>query len=161
MVGMRARPSARLLVVDDDGRVLLFRFAPNDDAGEAFWATPGGELEPGETFAAAAVRELREETGLAVASVGPEVARRQFALPMPGGETAWADERFFLIHTPAFEPARDGWTDLEREVMQDHRWWPPEDLRATNEQVWPETLADLLDGLRGLKRGRRTGKTGA
>ncbi len=154
---MRARPSARLLVVDLEGRVLLFRFAPAE--GAAFWATPGGELEPGETFAAAAIRELREETGLAVHNPGPEVARRQCALPMPSGETAWADERFFLIRIEAFDPGRDGWTDVEREVMTEHRWWTREALRATTDQVWPEDLAAMLDGLRGLKRTRRGSKS--
>ena len=34
--------------------------------GRPPWTFPGGKLEPGETPAAAAIREVREETGLVV-----------------------------------------------------------------------------------------------
>ncbi|MBV2365935.1 NUDIX domain-containing protein [Streptomonospora nanhaiensis] len=49
------------VVVADSGEVLLHRRA--DDGN---WSTPGGILEPGEQPAAALVREVAEETGVAV-----------------------------------------------------------------------------------------------
>ena len=57
-----------MLVLDPTGCLLLFRFVHKHGAlaGHAFWATPGGGLEPGETFAEAAIRELKEETGIAI-----------------------------------------------------------------------------------------------
>jgi ADP-ribose pyrophosphatase YjhB (NUDIX family) len=57
---MRQRNAARLLVINPLRQVLLFRFQHKDDAlaGHDYWATPGGGLEEGETFEAAAVREL-------------------------------------------------------------------------------------------------------
>ena len=60
------RPTSRWLIVDGQGRVLLFRFDYADGplAGTAFWATPGGGCDPGETYADAACRELFEETGV-------------------------------------------------------------------------------------------------
>ena len=53
---------AALAVVVRNGRVLLVRRAKAPNAG--MWGFPGGSIEPGETVAEAAVRELREETGL-------------------------------------------------------------------------------------------------
>lgn len=55
-------PTASALMFDARGRVLLVRNADGD-----VWTTPGGMIEPGETPADAAVREIWEETGLVVA----------------------------------------------------------------------------------------------
>lgn len=70
---MRQRPSARLLVLNREARLLLFRFEFRQGplAGNIFWATPGGEVDPRESFEAAACRELREETGLDIDHPGP------------------------------------------------------------------------------------------
>lgn len=51
-----------VLVEDDDRRVLLI-LRKNPPHG---WAIPGGFVDYGETLEAAAVRELREETGIEV-----------------------------------------------------------------------------------------------
>ncbi len=47
-----------------DGRLLLVRRGHGPAAGE--WSVPGGRVEAGEAVAAAVVREVAEETGLAV-----------------------------------------------------------------------------------------------
>ena len=143
---LRTRPSARLLVMDVSGRLLLFRFVHviGPLAGQAFWATPGGGLEDGETFEDAARRELLEETGVRIIEVGRQVCRRTFVLQLPDGEWVWADERFFLIRTEGFVPSREGWTDLEHETMVDHRWWTMDELRRCTEQVWPVNLPGML-----------------
>jgi 8-oxo-dGTP diphosphatase len=52
-------------VIRRDGRVLLCRVAPGN-LGEGRWTLPGGGLQFGEAPAAAAVREVEEETGLRV-----------------------------------------------------------------------------------------------
>jgi 8-oxo-dGTP pyrophosphatase MutT (NUDIX family) len=54
-------PSASVALRDEQGRVLLARHAEGD-----VWLLPGGGIEPGETPADAAVREMWEETGLLV-----------------------------------------------------------------------------------------------
>lgn len=53
-------PTVRVLVVRDDGKVLAV-VDPNDSQHVGL---PGGGIEPGESDAAAALRELWEETGL-------------------------------------------------------------------------------------------------
>lgn len=143
---MRRRPSSRLLLVDPDGRVLLFRFSHRDGAlaGRSFWATPGGGLDDGEDFDQAAIRELREETGIVVDRVDAPVAERRFEMTMPDGELVLAEERLYLVRTEGFELSRAGWTALEHEVMAEHRWWSVAALEATDETVFPEDLAALL-----------------
>jgi ADP-ribose pyrophosphatase YjhB (NUDIX family) len=51
-------------VVVDRGRVLLIRRGTEPLKGQ--WSLPGGMLELGESLVAGVVREVREETGLAV-----------------------------------------------------------------------------------------------
>jgi len=143
---LRLRPSSRLLVLDPTGGLLLFQFVHKRGAlsGSTFWATPGGELMPGESFADAAIRELREETGFVVAHVGEPIGRREFELRLPGGEDVLADERFFLVRVQDQEIRRDGWTPLEVEVMADHRWWTRAELEQTTDIVWPNDLPKLV-----------------
>ncbi|WP_197507057.1 NUDIX hydrolase [Mitsuaria sp. 7] len=143
---LRRRPSARLLVLDADSNLLLFRFVHKDGpmAGADFWATPGGGVEPGESFAEAAIRELREETGFVATDVGASMAEREFELQLPDGERVWALEQFFVIHVVDRALTRDAWTVLEREVMAGHRWWSAAELATTTATVWPENLPDML-----------------
>jgi len=54
-------PSVSIAVRDDDQRVLLARHSAT-----ASWVLPGGAVEPGETPADAALREMWEETGLRI-----------------------------------------------------------------------------------------------
>ena len=146
---MRRRPSSRLLVIDRNNRILLFRFAYHRGAlaGQNYWATPGGALETGESFEDAARRELFEETGILTNCVGQPVAEREFSLQLLDGEYVTAEERFFLIRVTDQALSRDYWTPLESEVMVDHRWWSVEELTSTNEVVYPETLVAILASL--------------
>nr|WP_028218669.1 NUDIX domain-containing protein [Paraburkholderia oxyphila] len=144
---MRERPSARLLITNPERRVLLFRFVHKSGAlaGKAYWATPGGGVEHGETFADAAIRELREETGIRKAQVSQPVGRREVPLRLPDGEHVLAVEQYFVVDTDTESISRDGWTAEEREVMVDHHWWSREELSSTAETIYPEGLVEMLD----------------
>lgn len=138
------RPAARLLLLDDRDRVLLFRF----DAGDrpAFWATPGGAVDPGETYETAARRELREETGLDL-DCGEEVLRRVVEFVTLEDVPVIADERYFLIRAGECEIDTSLHTDLERRVMQEHRWFARDEIAGWPETIFPEDLTGMLDQL--------------
>jgi 8-oxo-dGTP pyrophosphatase MutT (NUDIX family) len=134
------------LIIEPAGRVLLFRFVLKKGplAGEDYWATPGGGVEEGETFEQAAIRELQEETGIRVESVGPQVGQGEFVLQLSDGEHVVADERFFRVEAREATLSRDEWTAEELEVIVAHRWWSRDELSQTFETVWPENLIEML-----------------
>jgi 8-oxo-dGTP pyrophosphatase MutT (NUDIX family) len=143
---MKRRPAARLLPIDEEGRLLLFRFVINNgpSAGDDYWATAGGAVEEGESFAEAARRELTEETGFVVEDVGEPVAERKFVLQLLNGEKVMAEEQFFKVRVVRQELSFERWTDMEKEVIADHRWWSLEELQTTRDIVYPENLVEML-----------------
>ena len=136
------RPAARILLLDPHGRVLLFRFTPSDRP--PFWCTPGGAVDPGESYAHAARRELREETGLDC-DCGPELFQRHVEFITIEGVPVSADERYFLVRTDATEIDTGGHTALEQRVMTRWQWFSQAALAAHDEPYFPEDLAEILD----------------
>jgi ADP-ribose pyrophosphatase YjhB (NUDIX family) len=127
-------------------RVLLLRFNHRDGplAGQVYWATPGGALAPGETWEAAALRELAEETGIVTNDPGPLIHAREFPLQLPDGSWVAAQERFFIIRRDRTDVSISGQTVHEREVLDRYRWWHLEELTRTRDTVHPDNLAEIL-----------------
>ncbi len=147
------RTSARVVLLDEQGAVLLFCGSDPafTGAGEAprWWFTVGGATMPGERLVDAAVREIAEETGLRVdppAMVGP-VWRRDKMIDFNG--TVVASQEFYFVHrTTRFEPTAAGRTSLELRYIHGHRWCDSatiDQLAANGQTVYPLQLGELLE----------------
>jgi 8-oxo-dGTP pyrophosphatase MutT (NUDIX family) len=139
-----ARLAGRALLIDPDGRVLLVH--ERLEAAESHWLTPGGGVEPGERPSEAAVREVFEETGIAIA-LAPDVE------PILVEQDVWSwrgvtydqTNHFFLAAVPAGLVATpQALTELELQTLLGYRWWTVAELRATEQAVFPGDLADLV-----------------
>ena len=138
----RAPPSALVaaaaVVIDRLERVLLVRRARPPSAGE--WSLPGGRVEAGESPGAAAVRELREETGVdgrLVASLGViEIEREGFSFAI----------HEFLVVMASESPTRAG------DDASDVHWACREELASLGVRADAIAVVD-----RGLEKRRTLG----
>ncbi|TFH52926.1 NUDIX domain-containing protein [Actinomyces viscosus] len=150
--GLPFRAAARVLVVTRDGDILLLVGHDAADPGHSWVFTPGGGLRPGEEPRAGAVRELAEESGIDVAPTDLEgpVAHREAVFRF-ASVTCRQDETFFLLRLPTRHAVgKEGWTALERDVVDSIAWWSPEELRAAQErgqEIYPVRLPALVDEL--------------
>lgn len=64
MTNHLVRHTTRVLLVDQWDCVLLFQGQDPANVADVFWCPVGGGIEPGESPEEAAIREVREETGL-------------------------------------------------------------------------------------------------
>lgn len=137
------RLAARVVLLDPDGRVLLMRYDDAPPEG-SHWATPGGGLDPGEEYPAAALRELAEETGWIDIALLHEVKRHSRVITF-ADRTIVQDERLYLARTE--HPGRQirGVDAMHAaDGIAAWRWWTVAELDATGETFWPADLADLI-----------------
>ena len=142
---MRERLTARVLLLDPQDRILLMKGRlPSNPHAPGAWFTVGGGVEPGESLSAAALREIREETGFGEASVGSVLWEGEQIHHDRKGRPVRVKESFMVARCAGGEPARDGWQGLEREFVDDIRWWTLAELAACAEPVFPADLAERL-----------------
>ena len=142
------RPSARVIVVDDEWRVLLIEVV-DPSSSRHHWIVPGGGIEAGETIAEAAARELAEESGLLLT---PE----ELGAPIAQNSGEWefldklyySDNVYFLARVPNFDVNLGGLTLEELKVHSDWRWWTLDELDSTTLSVVPPGLANAVRKIR-------------
>lgn len=140
---IRQRQAARVVLLDEQDRVLLIRFElARRDGRVVFWATPGGGLEGDENPRAGARRELMEELGLDLPLSGP--IHQATAVFEHEGAPLENTDTFFLARCAASAPRLDGVDEAERQAMRAIRWWSADEIAASAEAIFPAGLAEVV-----------------
>jgi isopentenyl-diphosphate Delta-isomerase len=134
--------AVQIAVLDGNGRVFLQKRSLAKDTAPGCWdGACSGHVDSGETYATAAVRELREEIGLIVP--GPEALTPLFQLK-PSDATGWEFIWVYrLISLGPFVPnpaeiERVAWFDLD-EVTKGIAA-RPQDYTGTLRALWPRLV---------------------
>jgi 8-oxo-dGTP diphosphatase len=114
----------------DDKYLLLLK--AKDKFGGGFWNAPGGKLEPGESAEEAAIREVREETGLTIAHPA-KVGSLEFYFGHGKKKPDWVAEVFTASEfSGALTESSEGrleWFPKEKlpldQMWEDDRYWLP------------------------------------
>ena len=152
------RPCVGVVLFNPEGRVWIGRRAdrPENEGAGNWWQMPQGGIDEGEDPATAALRELKEETGVSSARIIGETPD-WLAYDLPehligkawGGRYRGQKQKWFLLRFLG----RDDQIDIETEHPEFTRWrWMPVDELADNivpfkRDVYRQVIAAFADHL--------------
>ncbi len=142
------RQASRVLLFGPDDRLFLISAGdPANPEGQPWWEIPGGGLDPGESSAHCAARELWEEGGFGDVEVGPIIATQHVQFTF-AGMFFDQDEVIHIARTAQQEIAPpQGLEFFEALAFRGAAWWEPEDVLASQERFLPPRLQELVRAL--------------
>ena len=141
------RVGARVLLLNADNHVLLIHARDPDDPTHHWWELPGGGLDDGETLTDAARREVTEETGLVLDTIGRKLWTRESRFHYRGRDHHRIDHVFLahITNTTPQVPLRP--TQNEHAGLIERRWWHPADLQHCTDKLLPADMPALVNQL--------------
>lgn len=142
------RQAARVVALDEQRRIFLINASdPADATKEPWWEIPGGGIEGAESSAHAVQRELWEEGGIGDAEIGPVIWTQHVNFDFAGYHfdqdevihVAWC--RSDTAHAP------QGLELFEAMAFKGSRWWPLEELLASDAPTLPTRLREFLPAI--------------
>jgi ADP-ribose pyrophosphatase YjhB (NUDIX family) len=141
------RIGARVLLLDANDRVLLIHACDPHDRGHDWWELPGGGLDEGEELEDAALREVAEETGLVLPSLGRKLWIRESRFRYKGRDHHREDHVFLGRTTDTAPKVALKPTENEKAGLIERRWWSAAELHRCTDKLLPAQLPGLLDDL--------------
>lgn len=138
------RRAARVVLLNERREILLLAaHDPADSSKPSWWEIPGGGIEGAETSGDGALRELYEETGIR-AEMGPCIWRQHNVFDFAG--LHFDQDEYIHVGTcendPEFAPKHLEF--IEAQAFEGHKWWPLDDLLASDEPVLPPKMRDFI-----------------
>ena len=123
---------AHVLVFDSGGRLFLQKRSTTKDVQPGKWDTSvGGHVDAGESYEAAAAREMAEELG--VAGPVPEYLYRY---------RHTNDYESEMVST--FRVVWDGRIELDREEIDEGRFWTSQEIAESDPEIFTPNFLDEL-----------------
>ena len=143
------RQVGRVIIRNAAGEVFLLRGTdPGEPNRPAFWFTPGGKIDPGETAQEAAARELQEEVGITIlpAALGEVIGAEDVTYRFNGVSYRQSGVFFAVRHeSPSLNP--EGLNAIEAQTIDTGRWWTLSEIQTTKETIYPAHLGEILERL--------------
>jgi 8-oxo-dGTP pyrophosphatase MutT (NUDIX family) len=150
---IKTRPTARVVLLDDEDRVLMLKIhdpsvtrGPNPITAD-FWLLVGGGVKPGESYEQAAYREVVEETGIQDVTIGRCVWTQEKVVADPAGEVQQVIGRYFVGRVASgVAVSFAGHEPLEAATIVGYRWFRQDEIvaREADETFVPPGLGTLL-----------------